>query len=375
MSDEKRKLIEKNELLRKQVDELIEEKNGQAEKEQSKRESLSEKNQEFSSEAETVENDKETLKQQNHDTEHSLEKNIPCQKDDLSPQVNPVLGSEVPETDKKQLERSIKSRGIKRKKIGRICVERGLITSAVLDKAVEHHQKLRVSLIHYLISRGYLVETDLAQCLSSQFGVPFLPIENCEISADIIKYVSYEIAKKYQLIPIDKVGDMLSVIMADPTDIEAIRAVVSSSRCSVNVFVGLNSEITKAIKYNYSKIIDELKKEYKGPENRKSERFKTDVVMNYLWNNIYVESRTKNVSLHGMAFECKDKLPINKKIKVQMFLPDSVYDDPLEIRARVARVRELEDGNFEIGLKFMHISELSLNQIMNYARSIFGNKD
>ena len=290
LSDEKRKLIERIELLQKQINVLIEEKNEQAEKEQSKSfndaqaqkksfqkqirkkdevqsecKSLNEKNQSLSSETEKIKDYKNAPKQQNHYSDYLIKKDTLDQKDDLSSPINPISEDKAPEANKEQLEKSIKNRGIKTKRIGRICIERGLVTSEVLDNALKHHKKLKVSLIHYLISHGHLRETDLAQCLSSQFGVPFLSMESCEISAETIKYVPYEIAEKYQLLPIDKVGDMLSVIMIDPTDIEAIHAVVSSSHCSVNVFVGLTSEIAKAIKYNYSSTIEVLKKEYQGP--------------------------------------------------------------------------------------------------------------
>ena len=51
-----------------------------------------------------------------------------------------------------------------------------------------------------------------------------------------------------------------------------------------------------------------------------------------------------------------------------MFLPDPSRTDPVEISAKVVRIKELRDGNFEIGLEFMHIEEIHLQQIMKHAR-------
>ena len=47
--------------------------------------------------------------------------------------------------------------------------------------------------------------------LTVQYGFPYLPLGNYDISPDVIKLVPIKIARDYHLIPIDKIGSKLSI--------------------------------------------------------------------------------------------------------------------------------------------------------------------
>ena len=60
-----------------------------------------------------------------------------------------------------------------------------------------------------------------------------------------------EVARQYCLIPIDRIGNALTLAMADPSNIRAIEEVELLTKCVVQTFVSTPSDILKAIDKYY----------------------------------------------------------------------------------------------------------------------------
>ncbi|MFH0791453.1 MAG: hypothetical protein V2A64_07480 [Candidatus Omnitrophota bacterium] len=126
-------------------------------------------------------------------------------------------------------------------------VEQGVIDRAHLDKALVI-QKERGGLIgEILVELGFAKEEDIAQSLTAQYGFPYLPLSCYEINTEIINVIPRRVAQQYVLIPIDKIGNNLTVAMSNPLNIQAIEDVELLSGCNVQTFVSTSSDIRKAI--------------------------------------------------------------------------------------------------------------------------------
>ena len=117
----------------------------------------------------------------------------------------------------------------------------------MLDKALAYQSQCGGSVTQYLLAYGYIDERQLAQCLCTQFGVPYLPLTSYDISEEIIKLVPVDIAQKYWLIPVDRRGDSLMVVMIDPLDTKATKELEDITGYKVMPFVGIISEIVEAL--------------------------------------------------------------------------------------------------------------------------------
>jgi len=102
-----------------------------------------------------------------------------------------------------------------------------------------------------LVDLGFAKEEDIAQALTAQYGFPYLPLSNYEISPEIIDIIAGRVAKQYVLIPIDKIGNNLTIVMSNPLNIQAIEDVELISGCSVQTFVSTSSDIKRAIEKYY----------------------------------------------------------------------------------------------------------------------------
>ena len=139
------------------------------------------------------------------------------------------------------------------KQLGELLMEKGIISQAQLDKALKI-QKDKGGLIGQIfVTLGYVKEEEIAQVLTVQYGFPYLPLESYEIGADMIKLIPENVAKQYNLIAIDKIGNLLTISMSNPLNIQAAEDIEMLSGCKVQVFISTMTDITNAIKKYYGK--------------------------------------------------------------------------------------------------------------------------
>ena len=137
------------------------------------------------------------------------------------------------------------------KQLGELLMERGLISKQQLDEALAL-QKDKGGLIgEILVDLGFAKEEEIAKTLTAQYGFPYLPLSNYEVDAQIINIIPGRVARQYLLIPIDKIGENLTIAMSNPLNTHAIEDVELLSNCNVLVFVSTSSDIKKAITKYY----------------------------------------------------------------------------------------------------------------------------
>lgn len=135
--------------------------------------------------------------------------------------------------------------------MGELLVERGIIDQRQLEKALALQKEKGGLIGEILVELGFAKEEDIAQSLTAQYGFPFLPLSNYEINADVIDIVPARVARQYVLIPIDKIGNNLTLAMSNPLNIQAIEDVELLSGCNIQTFVSTSSDIKKAIEKYY----------------------------------------------------------------------------------------------------------------------------
>ncbi len=137
------------------------------------------------------------------------------------------------------------------KKIGEVLIDRKVITRAQLDEALAHQREHGGLIGQILIQLDFAKESEIALALTAQYGFPYLPLDNYEIDKELTSVVPEHVATQYCLIPIDKIGNALTLAMADPTNIKAIEDIELLTKCVVQTFVSTPSDIRKAIEKHY----------------------------------------------------------------------------------------------------------------------------
>lgn len=139
-----------------------------------------------------------------------------------------------------------------KRRIGEILIENGSITQEQLQDALERQKQEPGKLLgKILIELGHVTEEDIVIALANQFNVPYLPVQNFVLNEAADQLLPKELIRKYLCIPLEKIGNLLTVVMADPTNEQAICEIETATKCKVQVFVATPSEILQVIQEHY----------------------------------------------------------------------------------------------------------------------------
>ena len=142
-------------------------------------------------------------------------------------------------------------RKVVNKQLGELLIERGVINQSQLDKALTVQKEKGGLIGEVLVELGLAKEEDIAQALTAQYGFPYLPLANYEINPEIVNIIPSRVARQYLLIPVDKVGNNLTLAMSNPLNVHAIEDVELLSGCSIQIFVSTLSDVKGAIEKYY----------------------------------------------------------------------------------------------------------------------------
>lgn len=137
------------------------------------------------------------------------------------------------------------------KKIGELLVERGIVSEEQLAEALKIQKENKKLLGEALIDLGYATEEEVMICITTQYGVPYLPLESYEVDSEIINSVPSELAKKYNFIPIDKIGSMLTIVTSDILEQDTLEEIEKTLNCKAQSFVTTPSALRKAMEKYY----------------------------------------------------------------------------------------------------------------------------
>lgn len=137
-------------------------------------------------------------------------------------------------------------------RLGEMLLQQGYITEPQLEKALEEQKKTGQRLGRTLVSLGFLPEERLIEILSAQLDVPFIKLETFTFDADASTYLSDEICRRYDVVPLFVSDKTLTIAMADPTNIRVVDIVKFKSRMDVDIVMASKKEIQAAVDRMYA---------------------------------------------------------------------------------------------------------------------------
>ncbi len=136
--------------------------------------------------------------------------------------------------------------------LGEVLLERQLITQEQLTIAVEHHRNSGRRLGQVLIDLGFTTPDAVLGALSLQLGVAATRLNGFTISPAAVHALPEKVARKHMAVPLQKLGTMLQVAIASPTDLTALDDLRFASGCQIQTLVALEDEILSALDRFYA---------------------------------------------------------------------------------------------------------------------------
>lgn len=137
------------------------------------------------------------------------------------------------------------------KQLGELLIDNKLITRENLDEALRVQKEKGGLIGQILVALNFTTEEAIAQALTAQYGFPYLPLSNYEIDPVVVKIIPEHVARQYGVIAVDRVGNILTIVMSNPLNQQATEDIEMITKLSMQVFVSTVSDINKAINQNY----------------------------------------------------------------------------------------------------------------------------
>ena len=136
-------------------------------------------------------------------------------------------------------------------RLGELLTKASLISQDQLKEALRVQKETGGKLGETLIKLGFVSEEDITECLSQQFGVPSINLAHFEIDASVIKLIPADVARKYNILPVNKTGATITIAMADPTNVFAMDDIKFMTGYNVEPVVASELGIKAAIDNYY----------------------------------------------------------------------------------------------------------------------------
>ncbi len=136
-------------------------------------------------------------------------------------------------------------------RLGDLLVKEKIITSEQLEQANKVQKEQSCRLGSALVKLGFLTDEDVTNFLSRQYGVPAINLSYFEIDPAVVKLIPFETAKRYQILPLSRVGASLTIAMVDPTNVFAMDDIKFMTGFNIEPVVASESSILAGIDKAY----------------------------------------------------------------------------------------------------------------------------
>lgn len=138
-----------------------------------------------------------------------------------------------------------------KKTLGESLVEEGKITPEQLKAAQAQEKNTGQRLGKVLVSMGLIPEEEIVNFISKNFDLPRIELNNYVINSKIIQLIPEDLARKYLLIPILKIGDRLTCAMVDPWNVFALDELRMKTNFIIEPAIATKDEIETALDEYY----------------------------------------------------------------------------------------------------------------------------
>ena len=244
-------------------------------------------------------------------------------------------------------------------------VRDGLVSFEDVNQATQIAQSQNTNIGQVFINSGILTEDAILKFLEEKLHIPFVNLNDYTIDTNTLKFIPYNDAKKYKILPMFKIEDVLTVAMADPMDLFAIDKIVETAECSIEAVIVSENTLVEKIDEYYNEVSD-------------TDKIVTDYVINSAdWRNelhsedlsdehirkiisaILCQAVSENI--HEIIFRLEeDGLEITfksqDKTESKGFIPEALIDsfvaglkNAARLDASVSEIPQLGKINFKMG--------------------------
>ena len=136
-------------------------------------------------------------------------------------------------------------------RIGELLVKENLLSADQLDQAREQATTKGQRLGAQITQLGFLDEQELTEFVAKQYGVPSIQLGEFEIDAEVVQLIPEDVARKHNVVPVNRAGSTLILATADPSNIFALDDIKFLTGYNIQPVVASEEAIRNSIETYY----------------------------------------------------------------------------------------------------------------------------
>ena len=140
-----------------------------------------------------------------------------------------------------------------KKRLGEILIDSGLISEEILFKALNRQRETGKKLGEVLVGDGFVTNEQIVEAVKRQLGIESINLDSISIRQNIIDILPENVARKYEVLPVDIVNGQLLVVMSDPLNYFAIEDIRATTGYVTRTAIALRDSIMQNIEKYYGK--------------------------------------------------------------------------------------------------------------------------
>jgi type IV pilus assembly protein PilB len=234
--------------------------------------------------------------------------------------------------------------------LGKMLVKSGKITEEQLNKALEMQKDGAGKLGDILVKLGAVPDENvISEFIGKQLNIGALRLTDIELNPDIVKLIPHDIASKFNVIAVSKLGKTLVVAISDPNNIYVLDAIKFITGCNIQPVISPEGTISKAIDNYYddsgalNEIIKDMSSELEVVEETEEDFSEQDLQSQVqdkplvkLVDGIIADAIKKKAS--DIHFECYEK-----RIRVRYRIDGTLQETaPIPFKYRAAVISRMK---------------------------------
>lgn len=224
-----------------------------------------------------------------------------------------------------------------KERLTEVLINSQYLTRQELDEALKVQKEKGGRLSDIIVELNFIKESELVLILSAGLGLALIDLKRFKIDPDVVKLIPIEVARHFLIISVSKIGDVITLAMADPLNIFAIDHVEALTGYKINPIISSGQDIAQAIELSYPDatkgIIDDLVKEMSVSPieliKEEHEAMPSDQELERISHEAPVIKVTNMLLEGGVKKKASDILiePFDKKLRVRFRIDGVLHEE------------------------------------------------
>ncbi len=158
-------------------------------------------------------------------------------------------------------------------RIRKVLVKQGVLDEARAEQAALIADQENKSYSEVILEKGMVDEMSYLSAISLETNIPPVDVEKISHNEDALQVINQELATYYCVLPLSKIGNILTIAVGNPFDILKLDDVRTLTNCDLRPVVSCERAIKKAISKAYNaaeaqmdKVLEDIEQENKGSD-------------------------------------------------------------------------------------------------------------